>query len=233
MHKVKCIKWDTATAAKSLQSCPSRCDPIDGSPPGSPVPGILQARTLECHFLLQCMKVKSESEVAQLCPTLSDPMDCSLPDSSTHGILQARVLETHCLLCLTFIPMSKVLLWLDWACFLVYGQLFHFPLNPWHQLIRTVFMDWGWLSGEQTLHFPKKSSFVHFPPWHWRSDKSGFKFQFSYWLAMSPWAKLTSRIPHSNNLLGLAVCQIQFILGVLCTVVAWMFVAHQNISVEA
>ena len=45
-----------------------------------------------CHFLLQCMKVKSESEVAQSCPTLSDPMDCSLP-GSIHGIFQARVLE--------------------------------------------------------------------------------------------------------------------------------------------
>ena len=46
-----------------------------------------------CHFLLQCMKVKSESEVAQLRPTLSNPMDCSLPDSFVHGIFQARVLE--------------------------------------------------------------------------------------------------------------------------------------------
>ena len=46
-----------------------------------------------CHFLLQCMKVKSESEVAQLSPTLSDPMDCSPPGSSVHGIFQARVLE--------------------------------------------------------------------------------------------------------------------------------------------
>ena len=46
-----------------------------------------------CHFLLQCMKVKSESEVAQLCPTLSDPMDCSLPGSSIQEIFQARVLE--------------------------------------------------------------------------------------------------------------------------------------------
>ena len=45
------------------------------------------------HFLLQCMKVKSESEVAQSCPTLRDPMDCSLPGSSVHGSLQARVLE--------------------------------------------------------------------------------------------------------------------------------------------
>ena len=46
-----------------------------------------------CHFLLRCMKVKSESEVAQLYPTLSDPMDCSPPGSSIHGIFQARVLE--------------------------------------------------------------------------------------------------------------------------------------------
>ena len=129
-------------AAKSIQSCPTLCDPIDGSPPGSPIPGILQARTLEwvaisfsnawkwkvkvksvsrvwllvthglqptsllrpwdfpgkstgvgCHFLLQCMKVKSESEVAQSCPTLSNPMDCSPPGYSVHGIFQARVLE--------------------------------------------------------------------------------------------------------------------------------------------
>ena len=46
-----------------------------------------------CHFLLQCMKVKSKSEVAQLCLTLSDPMDCSLPGTSIHGIFQVRVLE--------------------------------------------------------------------------------------------------------------------------------------------
>ena len=46
-----------------------------------------------CHFLLQCMKVKSESEVTQSCPTLSNPMDCSLPGPSIHGIFQARVLE--------------------------------------------------------------------------------------------------------------------------------------------
>ena len=46
-----------------------------------------------CHFLLQCMKVKSESEVAYSCPTLCDPMDCSLPGSSVYGIFQARVLE--------------------------------------------------------------------------------------------------------------------------------------------
>ena len=82
-----------AAAAKSLQLCPALCDPIDGSPPGSPVPGILQARTtgVGCHFLLQCMKVTSESEVAQSCPpTPSDPIDCSLQGSSVHRIFQTR-----------------------------------------------------------------------------------------------------------------------------------------------
>ena len=48
---------------------------------------------VSCHLLLQCMEVKSESEVTQWCSTLSDPMDCSLPGSSVHGISQARVLE--------------------------------------------------------------------------------------------------------------------------------------------
>ena len=85
-----------AAAAKSLQSCPTLCDPIDGSPPTRlPRPWDSPGKNtgVGCHFLLQCMKVKSESEVAQLCPTLSDPMDCSPPDSSIHGIFQARVLE--------------------------------------------------------------------------------------------------------------------------------------------
>ena len=61
----------------------------------APIPGTLQARILEwvAISLLQCMKVKSESEVAQSYPTLCDPMDCSLPGSFIHGISQARVLE--------------------------------------------------------------------------------------------------------------------------------------------
>ena len=84
----------TAAAAKSLQSCPTLCDPIDGSPPGSPFPGILQARTLEWVAIsFSNARKRSESEVAQSCPTLSDLMDCSLLGSSVHGIFQARVLE--------------------------------------------------------------------------------------------------------------------------------------------
>ena len=83
----------TAAAAKSLQSCPTLCDPVDGSPPGSPVPGILQASGVGCHFLIQCMKVKSENEVAQSCLTLCDPIDVTPPGSPVPGILQARTLE--------------------------------------------------------------------------------------------------------------------------------------------
>ena len=59
----------------------------------APSPGFSKNTGVGCHFLLQCMKVKSESEVAQPCPFLSDPMDCSLPDSSAPGIFQGRVLE--------------------------------------------------------------------------------------------------------------------------------------------
>ena len=83
-----------AATAKLLQSCPTLCDSIDGSPPGSPIPGILQARTLEWVAISLSntwkwkVKVKSQS-----CPTLRNPKDCSLPGSSAHGIFQARVLE--------------------------------------------------------------------------------------------------------------------------------------------
>ena len=84
-----------AAAAKLRQSCPTLCNPIDSSPPGSPHPWDSPGKNtgVGCHFLSQCMKVKSESEVAQWCPSLSDPMDCSLPVSSVHWIFQARVLE--------------------------------------------------------------------------------------------------------------------------------------------
>ena len=87
-------------AAKSLQSCPTLCDPIDAAhqaPRPWDSPG--KNTGVGCHFLLQCMKVKSESEVAQSCPTLSDPMDCSLPGSSIHGIFQVRVLEWGAIYC--------------------------------------------------------------------------------------------------------------------------------------
>src|SRR5574339_472331 len=78
-----------------------------------------------CHFLLQCMKVKSESEVAQSCPTLSDPMDCSLPGSSIYGIFQARVLEwgASANYVIAFLPRGKRLLmsWLQLPSAVIFG----------------------------------------------------------------------------------------------------------------
>ena len=75
-----------AAAAKSLQLCPTLFDPMDGSPPGSSIPGILMAKILEwvaIYFSNACMHAKS----LQLCPTLCDPMDSSPPGSSVHRIL--------------------------------------------------------------------------------------------------------------------------------------------------
>ena len=80
-----CRKNEAAAAAKSLQSCLTLCDPIDGSPSGS-VPGIVQARILEwvaISFSSACMHAKS----LQSCLTLCDPMDSSPAGSSVHGIL--------------------------------------------------------------------------------------------------------------------------------------------------
>ena len=83
-----------AAAAKSLQSCLT-LRPHGRQPTRLPRPWDSPGKNtgVGCHFLLQCMKVKRESEVAQSCLTLCDPMDCSLPGSSSHGIFQARVLE--------------------------------------------------------------------------------------------------------------------------------------------
>ena len=81
-----------AAAAKSLQSCPTLCNPTDGSPPGSSVPGILQVRILEwvaISFSNACMHAK----LLQSCPTLCNPMDNSPPGSAVNRILQARILE--------------------------------------------------------------------------------------------------------------------------------------------
>ena len=85
-----------------------------------------------CHFPLQVMKVKSESEVAQSCPTLCDPMDCRLPGSSIHRIFQARVLEwgaiAFSLSCL-FIPSTYRLCLLMFP-FSFFFFAFHFPKYP-------------------------------------------------------------------------------------------------------
>ena len=90
------VEWvAAAAAAKSLQSCLTLCDPIDSCPPGSPVPGILQARTLEWVAISfsNTWKWKIKVKLLSSCLTPSDPMDCSPTGFSVHGIFQARVLE--------------------------------------------------------------------------------------------------------------------------------------------
>ena len=85
-----------------------------------------------CHFLLQCMKVKSESEVAHSCQTLSDPMDCSPPGSTIHGIFQARVLasmrdEYNCVVLWTFFGIAFLWYWNENWTFPVLWPLLSFP----------------------------------------------------------------------------------------------------------
>ena len=107
-----------ASAAKSLQSCPTLCDPIDGSPLGSSVPGIFQARILEwvaISFSNACM----HSKVLQSSPTLCNPMDSSPPGSSVYRILQARISEW------VAITFSNIQI-LDWP-----KCLFRFSRNIW------------------------------------------------------------------------------------------------------
>ena len=84
-----------AAATMLLQSCPTLCDPHRRQPTRLPHPWDSPGKNtgVGYHCLLQCMKVKNESEVGQLCLTVSDPMDCSLPGSFVHGIFLARVQE--------------------------------------------------------------------------------------------------------------------------------------------
>ena len=113
-----------AAAAKLFQSSPT-VRPHRRQPTRLPRPWDSPGKNtgVGCHFLLQCMKVKSESEVAQLCPTLSDPMDCSLPGSSIHGIFQARVLEWGAI---AFSNMVNKTLYLKiFVCFLYINTHFY------------------------------------------------------------------------------------------------------------
>ena len=96
-----------AAAPKSFQSCPTQCDPINGSPPGSPVPGILQARTLEWVAIFSSnarkwkVKVKSLSRVRLLVTSWTAAYQTSI-----HGIFQARVLEWGA------IAFSNLIVWM-------------------------------------------------------------------------------------------------------------------------
>ena len=96
-----------AAAAKSLQLVSDSVRPHRWQPTRLRRPWDSPGKNtgVGCHFLLQCIKVKSESEVAQTCLTLSDPMDCSLPGSSIYGIFQARVLEWGAIVKQQFLKM--------------------------------------------------------------------------------------------------------------------------------
>ena len=95
-----------------------------------------------CHFLLQCMKVKSEREVAQSCPTLSDPMDCSLPGPSIHGIFQARVLE--------------------WGAIAFSIVVLRLLLNLKKKKKRIVLFSYYYLSGNNSLIYDFKIFYTYF-----------------------------------------------------------------------
>ena len=89
---------------------------------------------VSCHFLLQCMKVKSQSEVTQSCPTLRDPMDCSLPGSSVHGIFQARVLEWGAIALSNIMAQySGISVSIDSTSMQQVLSFNHSWLNPWMQ----------------------------------------------------------------------------------------------------
>ena len=142
---------DARLSAKLLQSCPTLCDPIDGSPPGShPWDSPGKNTRVGCHCLLQCMKVKSESEVAQSCLTLSDPMDCSPPGSSIHGIFQARVLEWVAIAFSTF-PMSQFfssesVLHIRWPKY----RRFSFSISPSKEYSGLISFRMDWLDSLQS-----------------------------------------------------------------------------------
>ena len=101
-----------------------------------------------CHFLLQCMKVKNESEVAQSCLTLSDPMDYSLPGSSIHGIFQARVLEWGAIAFSVVLVTIQIVEIINWA---------------WSKEIRTLANENAseWVCGRYKLSGGCKSAMPH------------------------------------------------------------------------
>ena len=141
-----------------------------------------------CHFLLQYMKVKSESEVAQSCPTLSNPMDCSLPGSSVHGICLARVLEWGA------IAFSKRLWQTSLIVYLMYSLLstliYRIPLSPRTMTRPAINHIPSPLSG---LKCPCGNSIEGYAQW-------SVQFPVSFFFLMpSMWTKrLNLKIPSSN-----------------------------------
>ena len=116
-----------------------------------------------CHFLLQCMNVKSESEVAQSYPTPSDPMDCNLPGSSIHGIFQATVLER------VTIAFSQMKMYIP-----LWNTRRKFRFCSSHKSSAFPYKSSG-VSGVETwecLHFPTISRFqISSPCWTWGGEE--------------------------------------------------------------
>ena len=150
------LHYIAAAAAKSLQSCvtvwphrqqPTRLPRLWDSPGKNTGVG--------CHFLLQCRKVKSESEVAQSCPTLSNPMDCSLPGSSIHGIFQARVLEWGAIAFSDYITflyhncLSITLLTAIWVILINRLLIINLHIYTWRNLFGNNCFHSSWINTEK------------------------------------------------------------------------------------
>ena len=114
-----------------------------------------------CHFLLQCMKVKSKSEVAQLCPTPSDTMDCSPPGPSVYGIFQARVLEW------VAIALSKRSNFLGLLWFINQFSSMHCLFSSmWYLLICVQLFATPWIGAHQaplSMGFPRQEYWSRLP----------------------------------------------------------------------
>ena len=133
----------------SCFSCVWLCDPIDGSPTGSPIPGILQARTLEWVVISFSNAWKWKVKVAQSCPTLSDPMACSLPGSSVHGISQARVLESGAI---AFSGDKYTIYFIDSSQQRMWGWYYHLYFGTEEIVTQRVFSGSPESAGKQQSH---------------------------------------------------------------------------------
>ena len=106
-----------------------------------------------CHFLLQCMKVKSESEVTQSCPTLRDPMDRSLPGSSVHGIFQARVLEWDAIAFSNFQGRTVQFSSVAQSCLTLRNPMdCSLPSSSTHGIFQARVLEWGVIAFSGNMH---------------------------------------------------------------------------------
>ena len=105
------------------------------------------------HFLLQCMKMKSESEVAQSCPTLHNPMDCSPPGSSIHGIFQTRVLEWVAIAFLGYYNSMRGLRSVAQSCLTLCDPMdCSLPGSSIHGIFQTRVLEWGAIAFSDKYH---------------------------------------------------------------------------------